>query len=95
MTVTQFYLAIGVAMLFNALLFTILMAYVNAKIAGLEGRFESKFESINNRFEGINNRFEAINQRFDDMRQLWLTELHRVEGVLDARLKHLEDERRH
>ncbi len=32
----------------------------------------------------------AINQRFDDMRDLWRAELHRVEEVLDARLKHLE-----
>ena len=33
----------------------------------------------------------AINQRFDDMRDLWRAELRRVEEVLDARLKHLEE----
>jgi hypothetical protein len=37
--------------------------------------------------------FAAINQRFDDMRDLWRAELRRVEEVLDARLKHLEDHR--
>jgi hypothetical protein len=38
------------------------------------------------------NSFEAaINKRFDDMRDLWRAELHRVEEVLDARLKHLEE----
>ena len=37
--------------------------------------------------------FAAINQRFDDMRALWQAELHRVEGILDARLTHLEDQR--
>ena len=42
----------------------------------------------------MNGRFDAVNQRFDDMRNLWLAELHRVEEVLDARLKHIEDERR-
>ena len=42
----------------------------------------------------MNGRFDAVNQRFDDMRNLWLAELHRVEEVLDARLKHVEDERR-
>ena len=31
--------------------------------------------------------------RFDEMRDLWRAELHRVEEVLDARLKHLEDQR--
>ena len=33
----------------------------------------------------------AINTRFDDMRDLWRAELHRVEEVLDARLKHIEE----
>lgn len=39
----------------------------------------------------MNERFNNINQRFDDMRDLWRAELHRVEEVLDARLKHLEE----
>ena len=38
----------------------------------------------------INVRFDGINRRFDDMRDLWRAELHRVEEVLDARLKRLE-----
>jgi hypothetical protein len=38
-------------------------------------------------------RFDAIDQRFDDMRELWRAELRRVEGVLDARLNHLEERR--
>lgn len=41
----------------------------------------------------INQRFNAVNQRFDDMRDLWRAELKRVEEVLDARLKHLEEHR--
>ena len=35
--------------------------------------------------------FQAIDKRFDDMRDLWRAELRRVEEVLDARLKHLEE----
>jgi len=46
---------------------------------------------INAKFEGLNTRFDGIDQRFDDMRDLWRAELHRVEEVLDARLKHLEE----
>ena len=46
---------------------------------------------MNAKFEGVNQRFEGIDRRFDDMRGLWLAELHRVEEVLDARLKHLEE----
>lgn len=36
-------------------------------------------------------RFDAVDRRFDDMKELWRSELHRVEEVLDARLKHLEE----
>ena len=39
----------------------------------------------------MNAKFSAIGKRFDDMRDLWRAELHRVEEVLDARLKHLEE----
>ena len=42
------------------------------------------------RFNAQDRRFDGIDRRFDDMRDLWRAELHRVEEVLDARLKHLE-----
>jgi hypothetical protein len=32
-----------------------------------------------------------MDNRFDDMRDMWRSELHRVEEVIDARLKHLEE----
>ena len=32
-----------------------------------------------------------VDTRFDEMRDLWRVELHRVEEVLDARLKHIEE----
>ena len=32
-----------------------------------------------------------INGRFQDAKDVWRAELHRVEEVLDARLKHLEE----
>ena len=40
------------------------------------------------RFEEIDSKFD---QRFDDLKQTWWSELRRVEEVLDARLKHLEE----
>jgi hypothetical protein len=43
------------------------------------------------RFTEVDRRFDAVDRRFDEMRDLWRSELHRVEEVLDARLKHLED----
>jgi hypothetical protein len=79
MTDTQLYLAIGIPILANATLIGLLLAYINARTSALESSF--------------NVRFDAINARFDDMRDLWRAELHRVEGILDARLKHLEESR--
>jgi hypothetical protein len=73
MTNAQLYVVIAAPVLANAVLFGVLLAYINAK------------------FETVNQRFEGIDRRFDDMRALWLAELHRVEEVLDARLKHLEE----
>ena len=64
-TNVQVYIAVGVPMLFNAVLIGLVIGLMNAK-------------------------FGAIDKRFDDMRDLWRAELHRVEEVLDARLKHLE-----
>jgi len=46
---------------------------------------------MNAKFGGIDRRFAAIDKRFDDMRDLWRAELHRVEELLDARLRHIED----
>jgi Mor family transcriptional regulator len=57
----------------------------NATLIGLVvALFNAKFS----RFEA---RFDAIDKRFDDMRDLWRAELRRVEEVLDARLKHIEE----
>jgi hypothetical protein len=39
----------------------------------------------------INTRFDHVERRYDDMTEMWRSELHRVEEVLDARLKHLEE----
>jgi hypothetical protein len=43
------------------------------------------------RFAHIDQRFNDVDRRFDEMRDLWRSELHRVEEVIDARLKHLEE----
>ncbi len=88
MTNQQIYLIVGAPMLFNALLAGLIMAYVNAKHDATNAKFDAKFE-------GLNAKFDAINRRFDDMRDLWRAELHRVEEVLDARLKHVEEYTKH
>jgi hypothetical protein len=42
----------------------------------------------NSRLSDLRSHMDA---RFDDMKDMWRSELHRVEEVLDARLKHLEE----
>jgi len=39
----------------------------------------------------MDSRFDAVNKRFDDAKDMWRAEPHRVEEVIDARLKHLEE----
>jgi hypothetical protein len=39
----------------------------------------------------MDTRFNEVDRRFDDMKDTWRSELHRVEEVLDARLRHLEE----
>jgi len=46
---------------------------------------------INARFGKVESKIDGIDKRFDDMRDLWRAELRRVEEVLDARLKHIEE----
>jgi hypothetical protein len=76
MTNVQLYLALGIPVLFNAGLLTVVVTLMNARLSSME--------------TSVNQRFDALDRRFDDMRDLWRSELHRVEEVLDARLKHLE-----
>jgi uncharacterized membrane-anchored protein YhcB (DUF1043 family) len=76
----QLYIVIGIPMLFNATLIGLVIAYINAR-----------FSKSDAKFDAIDKRFDAIDKRFDDMRDLWRAELRRVEEVLDARLKHIEE----
>lgn len=56
--------------------------------ARMEARFERMESRMEARFEASDRRAEARNQ---DLKDTWRAELHRVEEVLDARLKHLEE----
>ena len=38
----------------------------------------------------MDTRFDQVDVRLDEMKDLWRSELHRVEEVLAARLKHIE-----
>jgi len=56
----------------------------NARLSGVNS-------SLGELRSHMDSRFNGIDRRFEEMKEMWRTELHRVEEVLDARLKHLED----
>ena len=57
----------------------------------------SRLSDVNNRLSDLrgdmNLRFDEVNRRIEDTRDLLRAEFFRVEQVLDARLKHLEEDR--
>jgi hypothetical protein len=53
---------------------------MNTRLAELRTHMDSRFSEMDRKMD----------QRFDDAKGVWRSELHRVEEVLDARLKHLE-----
>lgn len=56
----------------------------NARLSDLRAHMDACFADVGKRFD-------EVDRRFDHMRDMWRSELHRVEEVLDARLKHLEE----
>lgn len=55
----------------------------------------SRLNDMNTRIDDLrshmDSQFRSVDHRFDEMRDLWRSELYRVEQVIDARLKHLEE----
>jgi hypothetical protein len=97
-------LAVLIGILINSRL-SDLRAHVDARFNDVGGRFgdiNTRFNEVNRYFDDVNRHFDDVNRRFDemdrkmdqrfeDMKSTWRSELHRVEEVLDARLKHLEE----
>jgi hypothetical protein len=77
MTNQQLYLAIGLPILANLMFNGFIFLALSARITDLGARM-TQMEA-------------SINKRMDELKDLWRAELHRVEEVLDARLKHLEE----
>jgi len=76
---------------------TIVLASVPTTLAVLIGILlnNSRLNDTNARIADlrvyIDTRFSDMDRRFDEMKDLWRSELHRVEEVLYARLKHIEE----
>jgi len=81
----------------NSQIVTIALAAVPNMLAVLAGILinNSRLTDLNSRVTDLrghmDTRFNDVDRRFDEMRDLWRSELYRVEQVIDARLKHLEE----
>jgi cell division protein FtsL len=75
---------------------------VNGRLADLSANINGRFNDMNARIVETNTRIAETNgrigelrshmdTRFEEMKDLWRSELHRVEEVIDARLKHIEE----
>jgi hypothetical protein len=56
----------------------------NSRLTDLRSYMDARFNDVDGRLNGID-------RRFDEMKDIWRSELHRVEEVLGARLKPLEE----
>ena len=77
-------------------LVTALLASMPAMLTVLIGILinNSRLNDLNTRISELRQhmdaRFADVDRRFEEVKELWRSELHRVEEVLEARLKHLE-----
>lgn len=74
----------------NSQILTIALAAVPTMLTVLVGILinNSRLNDTNARISDLR---AHVDRRFDEMRDLWRSELYRVEQVIDARLKHLEE----
>jgi hypothetical protein len=68
---------------------------LNARIGNLTASVNGRFSDLDGRFGELraymDPRFSNVDRRLDEMKDMWRSEPHRVEELLDTRLKHLEE----
>ena len=87
-------LAVLLGILVNNSRLSDLRAYMEGRFNDVGSRFDdigARFGDVGTRFNDVNTRFASLERRLDELKEVWRSELHRVEEVLDARLKHLEE----
>ena len=87
-------LAVLLGILVNNSRLSDLRAYMDGRFNDIGSRFDdigARFGDVGTRFNDVNTRFASLERRLDELKEVWRSELHRVEEVLDARLKHLEE----
>jgi hypothetical protein len=81
---------LGIALATGPTVLAVLLGVLvnNSRLSDLRTSMDVRFNEVNRRFDDMDRKMD---QRFEDMKSTWRSELHRVEEVLDARLKHLEE----
>jgi hypothetical protein len=81
---------LGIALATGPTVLAVLLGVLvnNSRLSDLRTSMHVRFNEVNRRFDDMDRKMD---QRFEDMKSTWRSELHRVEEVLDARLKHLEE----
>ena len=66
----------------------------NARLGDLSSSLNSRLNDMHTRIGETNTRIGELRShmgvRFEEMKDLWRSELHRVEEVINARLRHIE-----
>jgi hypothetical protein len=62
----------------------------NARLSDLNNRITDMNARMAELRQHMDSRFDQVDVRFEETKELWRSELHRVEEVLDARLNHIE-----
>jgi hypothetical protein len=84
-------LTIALAAVPNMLAVLVGILINNSRLSDTNARIGDTNASIRELRGHMDTRFNDVDRRFDEMRDLWRSELYRVEQVIDARLKHLEE----
>ncbi len=79
------------AVLMGILINNVRLNDLNARLGDFRADIDSRFRTVNQRFDEVDRGFNNVDRRFDEMKEVWRSELRRVEEVIDARLKHLEE----
>ena len=66
-------------------------ARMEHRLSGMQQGMDLRFQGVDQSFLQIGRRFEQVDRRFQETKELWRSQLRRVEEILDARLKHLEE----
>ena len=98
----QLYLALGIPAVLNVGLTALILAYINSRIQEVKGTVNARIDAVqtdikavsstlNARIDAVMIRIDGVERRMDEFKETLRGDLHRVEEIMDARLKHLEE----